>query len=43
MTKALRAKFSSPTLKRVLLSTGDRQLIHDSTEEFWGVGKDGNG
>ena len=41
--KALRTKFNNPTLKRVLLSTGDRQLVHDSTEEFWGVGKDGNG
>ena len=43
MMRALRAKFSSPTLKRILLSTGDRHLAHDSTEDFWGVGRDGKG
>ena len=43
MLKALRAKFTDTTLKRILLDTGDRHLVHDSKEEFWGIGTDEKG
>ncbi|KAJ7604668.1 hypothetical protein DFH06DRAFT_274695 [Mycena polygramma] len=32
-----------PELKGLLLGTGDAQLLHFTTGEFWGVGKDDNG
>lgn len=44
MRTALRAKFSEPALRALLLSTGDRPLVEDSPyDPYWGTGKDGRG
>lgn len=44
MRIALRAKFSNPELRYLLLSTGDEKIVEDSpTDPYWGVGKDGSG
>jgi N-glycosidase YbiA len=44
MRKALRAKFSDPALRALLLSTGERPLVEDSPyDRYWGTGKDGRG
>jgi len=45
MRKALQAKFSGhPTLKSLLLSTGDVELVeHTKNDAYWGDGGDGTG
>lgn len=45
MRKGLYAKFSqNEQLRRLLLSTGERELIEDNpTDGYWGRGNDGNG
>lgn len=45
MRKGLYAKFSqNEQLRRLLLSTGERELLEDSpTDAYWGRGNDGNG
>lgn len=44
MRNALRAKFSFPDLRNLLLSTGEAGLIEDSpTDYYWGCGRDGSG
>ena len=44
MLKALKAKFRNhDRSKDILLATGDRQIVNDSKNEFWGCGKDGKG
>jgi len=45
MKTALRAKFTQhEDLKKILLDTGDRELIEDSPVDYqWGCGKDGTG
>jgi N-glycosidase YbiA len=44
MRTALRAKFTQPALRTLLLSTGDRPLVEDSPyDRYWGTGKDGRG
>ena len=44
MRTALRAKFTQPVLRALLLSTGDRPLVEDSPyDRYWGTGKDGRG
>jgi N-glycosidase YbiA len=45
MRRALRAKFTShAVLKRLLLDTGDRQLIENApTDYYWGCGRTGTG
>ena len=44
MLQALKAKFRNhDSLKDTLLATGDRQIVNDSENEFWGCGKDGKG
>ena len=44
MFKALKAKFlNHVSLRDSLLATGDRLIVNDSENEFWGWGKDGKG
>jgi ribA/ribD-fused uncharacterized protein len=45
MRDALLAKFTqNPRLRRMLLETGDRELIHESkSDQFWGCSDDGGG
>ena len=43
MYNALRAKFWNQPLKKILLDTENKVIVNDSTNSFWGVGKDGNG
>lgn len=44
MFAALSHKFEDPTLKNLLLSTGDEILIEDSpVDYYWGCGADGSG
>ena len=43
MYNALRAKFWNQPLRKILLDTDDKFIVNDSTNSFWGVGKDGNG
>ncbi|KZT01034.1 DUF1768-domain-containing protein [Laetiporus sulphureus 93-53] len=45
MDMILEAKFTQHShLRRMLLDTGESQLIEDSpVDSFWGVGRDGNG
>ncbi|KAI6657308.1 Riboflavin biosynthesis protein PYRR, chloroplastic-like [Oopsacas minuta] len=43
MFKALIAKFKASALKKLLLDTGDKVIINESTVDFWGSGKDGKG
>lgn len=44
MRRALRAKFSEPDLRDLLLSTGDEIIIEDSPfDYYWGCGRDGSG
>ena len=45
MRRADRAKFTQHAdLTRLLLATGDAELVEDSTSEpFWGIGADGRG
>ena len=45
MKTALRAKFTQhENLKKILLDTGDRELIEDSPTDYqWGCGQDGTG
>lgn len=45
MYYALQRKFTSfPMLKKVLLSTGDEEIIEDShVDSYWGCGKNGTG
>lgn len=44
MKKALEAKFTqNDTLKSVLLSTGDRPIIEDTIDSYWGRGKNNKG
>ena len=44
MLIALRLKFRSPNLLKLLVSTGDRPLFEKSdTDFYWGVGRDGSG
>ena len=43
MYNALRAKFWNQPLKKILLDTENKVIVNDSTDSFWGVGKDGNG
>ena len=44
MLNALRKKFQSPKLRQMLLSTGKRELIENSTyDKYWGCGRGGRG
>ena len=44
MLRALRLKFSSPELQKVLIETEDRPLIYMSPfDKYWGAGRDGSG
>lgn len=44
MLLALRLKFSAPTLRDLLLATGNRPLHEKSDGDFyWGIGRDGSG
>ena len=45
MREALRAKFTqNPTLKSLLLNTGDAELVeHTTNDRYWGDGGDGTG
>ena len=44
MFKALKAKFlNHVSLRHSLLATGDRLIVNNSENEFWGCGKDGKG
>jgi hypothetical protein len=45
MRRALKRKFEDIDLRRRLLATGDRPLIHYAPwgDTFWGVGKDHSG
>jgi N-glycosidase YbiA len=45
MRKAIRAKFDShPELKRLLLATGNEELVEQTTQDhYWGCGTSGTG
>lgn len=43
MAKGLRMKFKIPLFETVLRSTGNRELIEDSPNPYWGSGSDGKG
>ena len=43
MYKAVRAKFWDQPLRGILLDTENKDIVNNSTDSFWGVGKDGNG
>jgi len=44
MKRALQSKFSDPTLRNLLLATGERPLIENAPHDpYWGCGPDGKG
>jgi len=44
MKRALQAKFSDPTLRNLLLGTGERPLVENAPDDpYWGCGPDGQG
>lgn len=44
MRQVLEAKFKDPELRKMLLATGDAELVEGSkSDAFWGVGKNGRG
>jgi ribA/ribD-fused uncharacterized protein len=44
LARALRAKFTAPELKELLLSTGDATIEYENpTDSYWGIGADGAG
>ena len=44
MRHVLHAKFTNPAMRAVLLSTGERDLVHWAPwDGYWGSGKDGDG
>lgn len=43
MYEALKLKFANPAMKEVLLRTKKQRLIEDSPDEYWGIGKSGQG
>jgi ribA/ribD-fused uncharacterized protein len=43
MRTAIRKKFADPRLRELLLTTGDRALIEESPDDYWGAGRDGTG
>lgn len=44
MTRGLREKFKDPELRKILLSTGKKELIENSPyDKYWGIGPNGKG
>jgi len=43
MYEALKLKFANPAMKEALLRTKKQGLIENSPDEYWGIGKSGQG